>query len=100
MRKITVSAYSSFINRRRFTKDNTKVRIDERGDAHMYLFGNEIAKTEGSDILISKGGYRCSKSTRERLSAFIKIRLWKGEFVIGEKFIWKEPWLNITKLAM
>lgn len=98
MRDITKRAYSAFINRKRFTEKNTMIRIDDDGEAKMYLFGNLIAKTDGADTLICDGGYRPSRTTLERLSAFpgVKLRILKGEFIVNEQMKWDGKWFKIN----
>ena len=85
------------MRRERFKKSNTEVRI-VNGLPQMYLFNNKIAemKSEG-DICINTCGWM-SKTTRERLNAFIDIRIDKGNFIINEKFKWDGSWLNISRL--
>lgn len=97
-RKIDDEAYQAFINRRRLTSKNTDVMIDRDREAHMYLFGNEIAKTVNGETWISCGKYRVTMTTRSRLSKFVQIRKYKGYFIINEKFKWDGKWLNISKL--
>lgn len=97
MRKITAKAYNAFVYRKRFTESNTSVRIDN-GEAKMYLFGNLIAKTDGADILICGGGYRPSRTTRERLSAFpgVNLRMCNNEYIFNEQMKWDGKWLKIN----
>jgi hypothetical protein len=97
MRKITREAYNAFTARKRFTKSNTSVRIDN-GEAKMYLFGNLIAKTDGADILICDGGYRASRTTKERLNAFpgVTLRTFRNEFILNEQMKWDGKWFKIN----
>ena len=97
MRKVDEKAYSAFINRRNFNGGNTTVTIDNNGDASMYLFGNKIAKTEGSDILISSGGYKPTVTTRSRLSMFVNISKHNGRFIINNVKEWNGEWTNINE---
>lgn len=76
-RKITKDAYDAFIKRVNFSRDNTKVVIDENRDAKMYLYGFCIAKTEGPDIYVSHCGYPTATTTN-RLSCFTPMFLSKG----------------------
>ncbi len=97
MRKITEAAYSAFINKRRFSRDNTKVEVDNN-EVYMYLFGNLIAKTENGNVLINHCGYKTA-TTQERLNAFdVRIRRDEGRFIVNEEFIWEHGWLNINEL--
>jgi len=97
MRKIDEKAYNAFMNRKRFSSKNTIVMIDNRNDAHMWLFDNEIAKTKGEDIFISAGGYEPSVTTRSRLSMFVNISLYKGDFIINNRIKWNGEWTNINQ---
>ena len=83
MRKITEKAYNAFMNRERFSGNNTEVITDNSGDTIMYLFGNPIAKYNGENIYISAGGYKPTVTTRERLSPFVNISIYKGDFIIN-----------------
>lgn len=97
MRQITKDSYNAFMARERFSKGNTHVEISN-GEAYMYLFGNQIAKTDGEDVLINHCGY-ITATTQERLNAFnVNIRKEKDKFIVNEKFIWKDGWLNINEL--
>lgn len=99
MRKITKDAYQAFLWKKKFTKGNTYVE-PLYGEVYMYLFGNLIAKTENGNTLINHCGY-ITATTQERLNAFdVKIRRKrkKGQFIVNEKFIWKDGWLNINEL--
>lgn len=96
---ISYHAYMRFRDRRRFTSANTQVRIWD-GEAHMYLFGNEIAKTDRGETLVSCGGYPASNTTRDRLNAFpgIRIRKCKSDFIVNEKFKWDGKWLSLNNI--
>ena len=97
MRKIDEKAYNAFINRKRFRSGNTNVDIDMNGNVVMELFGNKIARTHKGDILISAGGYIPSVTTRSRLSMFVNISLYKGEFIINNRIKWDGEWTNINQ---
>lgn len=97
MKSITKKAHEAFMKRKAFNESNTEVKITD-GLPSLYLFGNKIAEMESDgDIFISSCGW-FSNTTRERLNAFIKIRLTKGQFIINEKFAWDGKRLNISKL--
>ena len=97
MRKITELAHHAFMNKTRFKKENTEVRIIN-GLPEMYLFGNRIATMdEIGNISISSAGWT-SRTTLERLSAFTRIRLNKGSYIINEQFRWTGEWLNLSKI--
>lgn len=99
MRKVTKEAYDSFINRKRFNSSNTEVRIIE-GEAHMFLFGNKIARTENHDTFICSGNYPAARTTKERLDPFtnFKLRIIKGEFILDNRRLWTGEWLNINNI--
>ena len=97
MRKIDEKAYNAFMNRKRFIGNNTIVRLDDMGNAHMYLFSNKIARSDGKDIYISAGGFRPSVTTRSRLSMFVNISLYKGDFIINNRIKWDGEWTNINQ---
>lgn len=96
MRKISEEAHEAFINQRRFKKGNTKVvvALDVRS---MYLFGHEIVREDHEGLKITSAGFN-TRTTRDRLSAFINVRSVKGQLVIKNKFPWNGEWLNLTKL--
>ena len=96
MRKIDEKAYNAFMNRKSFRGKNTTVVIDNWNDAQMYLFGNMIAKTDFKDIYISAGGHPPSATTRSRLSMFVNISIYKGDFIINNKTKWNGEWTNIN----
>lgn len=97
MRQTTKDAYQAFLWKKKLTKGNTYVE-PRNGEVYMYLFGNLIAKTENGDTLINHCGYKTA-TTQERLNAFdIRIRREKGQFIVNEKFIWEDGWLNINQL--
>jgi len=97
MRKISREAYSAFMDRRKFKKGNTEVDVDGPYDMNMYLFGNRIAKMEGEDIYISSGNYHPTATTRDRLSAFVNISIYKGDFIINNRIKWDGEWTNINE---
>ena len=97
MRKIDEKAYNAFMNRKRFIGNNTQVVIDIDGDAIMSLFGNDIVRSNGKDIYISAGGFRPSVTTRSRLSMFVNISLYKGDFIINNRIKWDGEWTNINQ---
>lgn len=98
MRRITQEAFNAFKGRRSFRKSNTRVKIDTNNNAYMYLFGNLIAKTENGDTLINHCGY-ITPTTRDRLSAFVRLRMCKGTFIVNEKFEWDKGWLKVNTLS-
>ena len=97
VRKINEDAYIAFKNKKRFQRNNTRVTVDDYGDSHMYLFGNEIAKTMGDDVFICNGNYYPAVTTRERLSAFVNISLYGGDFIINNVHKWNGEWTNVNK---
>lgn len=97
MRKITEEAHRAFMRREKFKKANTEVRI-VNGLPQMYLFNNRIAEMNSDgEICINTCGWM-SRTTSERLNAFINIRIDKGSFIVNEKFKWDGSWLNISRI--
>lgn len=97
MRKITSDAHNAFMKRKKFKKGNTEVTVVD-GLPEMYLFGNKIAKMdEDGEVSISSSGWE-SVTTAERLSAFVKIRLSKGIYVIEERRSWDGKWTKLNEL--
>jgi hypothetical protein len=97
MRKITEEAHRAFMHREKFKKGNTEVRITN-GLPQMYLHNNKIAEMNSDgEVCINTCGWM-SRTTRERLNAFIPIRVEKGSFIVNEKFKWDGSWLNITRI--
>lgn len=95
MRQISKEAYEAFKNKKRWRKSNTFVCVDGE-NTRMFLFGNEIAKTEWGETFICNGGYRASVTTRDRLSAFpIRIKKSNGSLIINEKIELGKEWLRI-----
>ena len=73
MRKISIDSARAFLNGEAFERDNTKVTISFNDKfAHMYLFGNWIARKnlENGNININNCGYS-TVTTKDRLNAII-----------------------------
>ncbi len=66
MRKITKEASKAFFDRRRFKKDNTRVRVSDNGNVSLWLFGQMIAWTFDGKIYFSMRGFP-TVTTRDRL---------------------------------
>ena len=94
MNYTTMEAYKAFVQKKNKKIGNTEVKI-ENGESHMYLFGNLIAKTDGGRTLIYHCNWR-TDTTRERLSAFITLRKSKGQFIVNERFVWEDGWLDVN----
>ncbi|MBC7088691.1 MAG: hypothetical protein H5T96_09555 [Tissierellales bacterium] len=97
MKKISRDAYDAFMSERDFHRDNTSVTKMGNGTVWMELFNNRIARKEGSNIYISDGDYKPTATTRDRLSAFVNISIYKGEFIINNRIRWDGKWTNINK---
>lgn len=96
MRDIDMEARCAFLNRRKFTSNNTQVKIED-GQPHMYLFGNCIAKmNEEGDLLINHCGWE-SNTTRNRLNALpdVYIKSVEGSFVLNDVYIMEREWINV-----
>jgi len=94
MKDIDLKAYLAFKHKRNLRLKNTRVKVVD-GESYMYLFGNLIAKTEKGKTLINHCNWR-TNTTRDRLSAFITLRRSKGEFIVNERFIWEDGWLDVN----
>ena len=73
MRKISRLAALAFINERKFSRDNTKVRSFPTIAGRMtelYLHGNVIARKRGGKIHLSLAGWP-TVTTRERLNTLL-----------------------------
>ena len=101
MRKITEQAALAFLRRENFSLSNTQVIVE--GDVvRMYLFGNLIAQKTPLATTISRGGYKQSNTTKERLNGlsgvsivqkkgywYLNGKLWDGKnTIIGAFGIW------------
>ena len=97
MRKITELAHRAFMRRERFKRGNTEVRI-VNGLPQMYLHNNRIAEMNyDGEIIIATCGWQ-SRTTSERLNAFVDIHINKGSFIVNEKFKWDGYPLNIHRI--
>lgn len=97
MRRITEEAHRAFVTKRRFKKSNTEVKI-VNGLPQLYLFNNKIAEmNEFGDIIIQSANW-FSRTTRDRLSSFCRIRMSNGQYIINESFAWDGRQLNLNKL--
>jgi len=99
MKKITQKAREAFLEGKRFKLKNTEVRIVDN-DVYLYLFGNLIAKKKYPDkeIWISDGNYGYSRTTIERLKAFVNITSVKSQFVIDNRFLWDGKWIKVSNI--
>jgi len=73
MRKISRLAALAFINERKFSRDNTKVRSFPTIGGNMtelYLHGNIIARKRGGKIHLTLAGWG-TPTTRERLNTLL-----------------------------
>lgn len=94
MRKITSEAKQAFEEGRRFKKGNTRV-VAALNVRIMYLFGHEIVREDHEGLKITVAGHN-TRTTRDRLSAFINVRSIKGQLVINNKYPWDGKWLNLN----
>jgi hypothetical protein len=101
MRKITKQACQAFLLDKKFTRDNTMVRVEQDRSVgrvvYMYLFGNAIArKLIGAPTFeICDGGWQ-SNTTKERLNGLpgVTINHNKRRFYLnGVK--WDGNWIMI-----
>jgi hypothetical protein len=99
MRKIEQDAKRAFMDNKEFKSSNTKVRVIE-GKPHLYLHDNLIAKRdENNELLIRHCGWETT-TTMSRLNSLpgVRIRSYKGSFILNELGYMKDEWYNIDKL--
>jgi len=92
MRKITSEAFRAWVYGESFKKSNTSVDLD----GSVRLHGNLIVKREGSETLVSDGGWGWSKTTRERLSPWITFSQRKGEALMDGSPYVSGTWVKAT----
>ena len=68
MRKITREVAQALLN-----GENIKRHNDRVDNGCMFLFGNEIARFDGSNLMISDGGYELTTTTKERLNGLLQM---------------------------
>ena len=95
MRNIAIKAKEAFDEGRRLSMGNTKV-ISSLETTSLYLFKHEIVRKDYEGLKITTAGFN-TRTTRDRLSAFINVRSTKGQLVINNKFPWDGEWLNLTE---
>jgi len=95
MRKVSIRAKKAFDEGRRLSMGNTKV-ISSLETTSIYLFGHEIVRKDYEGLKITTAGYN-TKTTIDRLKAFVNIRMSKGSVIVNEKFEWNGEWLNLTE---
>ena len=93
MRKITKEAKYHFDNWINWKKSNTETRCDGSGGIYLLLFNNKIALKKEAGILITDAGH-CTATTQRRLQGItdLKLRRYKGEWIVNEKEIWSGDW--------
>lgn len=92
MRKITSEAFRAWVYGESFKKSNTSVDLD----GNVRLHGNLIVKREGSETLVSDGGWGWSSTTRERLSPWITFSQRKGDAFMDETPYVSGTWVKAT----
>lgn len=97
MRKITRDSIEAFLNFEEFYRDNTQVKVDGKGLASLYLYGNLIAthNPENSEIRISNAGW-FTNVTKERLNGIPKVNLTQRNFkwYLNDKE-WYGDWITV-----
>ena len=68
MRKITEDVANALLNGENIKRHNDRVE-----NGCMFLFGNEIARFDGSTLKISDGGYTLTTTTKERLNGLLHM---------------------------
>lgn len=80
MRKITDNAVKSFLFRKPFNANNTKVVIEE-GIAYLLLHGNKIAALTTDHYLWVRNAGWFSNTTKERLNGLPKVHIYQRNHV-------------------
>lgn len=99
MRKITNEAREAFDSNINWKKGNTEVRKERYTNTCLYLFKNLIAfKKPSGKIEITDAGY-CTATTQERLCGIcdVKLRRYKGKWIVNEKEEWDGKWKFIDE---
>ena len=98
-RKTATSAAQALREYKKFSSHNTKVVIDEEGNASMYLFGNRIAfrAKKGDRLFVTTCGWNTS-TTRSRLNeiAPISVRTGRGQLTLNGN-PWDGKWVEIIE---
>lgn len=96
-RKVSISAADALRQRKKMTSHNTKVVLDSKGNAHMYLFGNRIAvMTTENRLFITTAGWDTS-TTRGRLREIGNVVVGRtmGTLSINSK-PWDGSWVEVV----
>tara|TARA_B100000029_G_scaffold395456_1_gene393235 strand:- start:2237 stop:2557 length:321 start_codon:yes stop_codon:yes gene_type:complete len=86
MRKIEQQMNSAIRQRRNWQSGNTRVEIDDQGDALVYLHSNFIAKISSRFVKLFDGGWQ-SVTTKSRLNALLD-EFHYGSKVFQSDFVW------------
>lgn len=97
MRKITNEAYIAFTDRKYFKSKNTRVCIDNYGEATLYLYDHLIAETVNGEVWITDAGFP-TRTTHDRLRIFVNISTKKGIVILNGCREWDGSWINITRI--
>lgn len=82
-------AATYLMNRKKCKISNTEVRVDKKGNASMYLFGNKIAVFSAEGIIyISNAGW-FSVTTKARLNTIPNVRVTQRDSIW---YLYDEPW--------
>ena len=105
MRKIEREMIQAIIDRRNFSKANTRVVLhagdpskgEDRKDMRVYLHGNWIAEyTQDGQLNINHCGWK-TVTTKSRLNALVKHHLGELSCVYQKNFDWFVRYNNQTK---
>jgi hypothetical protein len=97
MRKVTLDAVDSFLQRKNKKTSNTVVSVDKDGNASMFLFGNRIAVyTHDDRLFITTAGWNTS-TTRNRLSGIGKFRVTSRGALSLNGQPWNGRWVEIVQ---
>ena len=89
MRKITKDAVHAFLNRKPFSRSNTKVKVLEEGVCALLLHNNTIAilNTDGR-LTVTNAGWS-SNVTKERLNGLPGVGVYQKNY---EWYLNGSPW--------
>ena len=96
MKLTSVRASSAFMNHIKFTSANTKIKIDTKGNARMFLFNNLIAIHHKDGLVsITNCGWR-TVTTKERLNALPMVTIHSSRSVwYLNDMKWDGSWIDL-----
>jgi len=93
MRKVTSEITSAFLNGKPARRGNTST-----DGVRLLLHGNPVAEWRGGRLYVTFAGWVTS-TTRERLSAFARASISKGQGFINGKPVKPDEWVRVARPA-